>query len=169
MKIDYNPDLYKQIASLSLNEIAQVKNRNGVKSTIHIVNITKLSWQHLQLLMPDGEDRFTKMVLLFNRYLCQGGPGECQSQQKWLTNSETEEINAYIKIYRENSFSKHFEVNRFISDNDLWCKFPTIRSLNNHGEHKDIPGIEPKYFEVICQLLDISGEGGLSLDAYRKY
>lgn len=169
MKIEYDPSLYKKIASLSLNDIVLVTNRKGINSSVHIENIIKLSWRDLQLLMPDGEDRFTKMVLLFNKYIFQDNSGEGQSQKERLTPSEKEEISEYIKIYRYNSFSKHFEVNRFISDNDLWEKFPTIRSLNDHGEHKEIPGIQPKYFIVVCQLLGISGEGGLSLDAYKKY
>ena len=32
MKIDYDVNLYKKIARLSLNEIVQVRNRKGIKS-----------------------------------------------------------------------------------------------------------------------------------------
>ena len=86
-----------------------------------------------------------------------------------LTSVEVHDINEYLNIYRDNSFSAHFEVNHYISQNNFWDNFPSIRSLNDHGPHRGIPGIQPKYFEIICQLLGVSGEGGLPLDAYQKY
>ncbi|MBS3912288.1 MAG: hypothetical protein KGZ70_10795 [Hydrogenophaga sp.] len=169
MKIDYSPSLFREIANLALDEIVQVENRKGIKTTIHVRDITKLSWHELQLLMPEGSDSFTKKALLYRRYLkAEEGDTDPMRGQK-LNIAETEEINEYLKIYRDNSFSKHFEVNRYITSNDLWQKFPTIRSLNDHGENKDIPGIEPKYFSAICQLLEISGEDGAPLQSYRKY
>ncbi len=169
MKIDYDVNLYKKIARLSLNEIVQVRNRKGIKSTIRIQNITQLSWRELQLLIPDGIDRFTKMVLLYQKYVTSDGTEKLIIRGDTFTYSESKEINEYIKIYNENSFSKHFEVNDYISINNLWGKFPTIRSLNDHGKYKEIEGIQPKYFEAICQLLEISGEDGLPLDSYKKY
>lgn len=169
MKTEYNVDLYKEIANLEINEIVQVTNRKGIKSAIHIKNITKLSWRELQLLMPHGKDRFSKMVLLYNKYHSLALQGDYPMQGNILTTIETKEIDDYIKLYRENSFSKHFEVNEYILDNNLWGEFPTIRSLNDHGNYKEIHGIQPKYFEVVCRLLGISGEGGLPLDAYKKY
>ena len=169
MKIDYDAKLYKRIASLNLNEVVQVRNRKGIKSTIHIQNITNLSWHDMQLLISDGADKFTKMVLLYEKYVNSSGDGECLTRGENLTYAEIQEINEYIKIYHENGFAKHYEVNEYISTNSLWEQFPNIRSLNNHGDHKDIEGIQPKYFEIICQQLKISGENGLPLDAYRQY
>ncbi|OGA95162.1 MAG: hypothetical protein A3E79_16070 [Burkholderiales bacterium RIFCSPHIGHO2_12_FULL_61_11] len=169
MKIEYDINRYREIANLDLNEIVQVANRKGIKSSIHIQNITKLSWRELQLLMPDGENRFSKMVLLYNRYHTPDSQEDCHMRGERLTALETEEISDYIKLYQDNSFSRHFEVNQYISDNNFWGRFPTIRSLNDHGNYKEIHGIQPKYFEVVCRLLAISGEGGLPLDAYKKY
>ena len=82
---------------------------------------------------------------------------------------ETEEIQKYIDIYRSKGLRAHFQVNEYITRNDLWHQFPTIRSLNDHGDFKNIQGIQPKYFEIICQILNISGENGRQLDAYRHY
>ena len=82
---------------------------------------------------------------------------------------ETEEIQKYIDIYRSKGFRAHFQVNEYITCNDLWHKFPIIRSLNDHGDFKNIQGIQPKYFEIILQILNISGENGRQLDAYRHY
>jgi len=169
MKIDYTPDLFAKIASLALDEIVQVENRKGMRTTIHIRDITKLSWHELQLLMPEGSDSFTKKALLYNRYLKADRDDVDQMRGQELTRAETAEITEYTRIYRENSFSKHFEVNNYITENGLWETFPMIRSLNDHGVNKEIPGIEPKYFRIVCQLLGVSGEDGLPLDSYRKY
>ena len=131
MKIEYDTNLYKKIARLSLNEIVQVRNRKGIKSAIRIQNICQLSWHELQLLITDGEDKFTKMALLYEKYVSSSGSEELLVRGDKLTRSESEEINEYIKIYQEYSFSKHFEVNQYISVNNLWDRFPTIRSLNS--------------------------------------
>ena len=169
MKIEYDVELYKKIANFRTNEIIQVSNRKGKRSNIHITNITKLSWHELQLLISDGEDRFSKMVLLHEKYsnkneslgsFCNGQP---------LTENESSEINNYIEIYNSNNFTSHHEANNFITENNLWNNFKTIRSLNDHGEHKEIEGIQPKYFEIVCGILKITGEHGLPLDQYRKY
>ena len=169
MKIDYNATLFQEIANFHIDKIVQVENRKGMKTTIYIRNITKLSWRELQLLEPEGPDSFTKKALLYNRYLKPDPERTDQMKGQTLTRAETDEIEEYIKIHRENSFSKHFEINRYISNNDLWGRFPTIRSLNDHGASKEVAGIEPKYFSIICQLLGISGENGSPLEAYRKY
>ena len=169
MKIDYDKNLYIKIANFRMDEIFQVANRKGNRVTIHIQNITRLSWRELQLLMPAGEDRFSKMILLYNKYATHDGQAECDVREGLLSSEETNEINEYLKIFRDNSFSKHFEVNQYISDNKIWERFTTIRSLNDHGSYKEIPGIQPKYFEIVCQLLSVDGEGGLPLEAYRKY
>lgn len=169
MKIEYNAGLYREIASLHLDEIVQVENRKGERTTIHITNITKLSWRELQLLMPEGADRFSKMVLLFERHCGIATKLASPVRGQKLTHQETAEINAYVSIFRENEFCAHSQVNNYITDNDLWSAFPTIRSLNDHGRFTEVPGIQPKYFEVVCELTGISGGDGLPLDTFRKY
>jgi hypothetical protein len=102
MKIEYDQSLYIKIANLRLNEIVQVKNRKGVRSTVRIQNITALSWNELQLLMPEGENRFSKMVLLYNRYSCIDQPHQPIFRGTKLTSVEVNEINEYINIFRNN-------------------------------------------------------------------
>ena len=169
MKIEYDVTLYKRIANFSVNEVVQVKNRKGKRSTIHITNITQLSWQDLQLLVSNGADRFTKMVLVYQEYLSEKELSNSVLKGKPLTSDESTEINEYIKIYRSNGFTKHHEVNEFITDNKIWDNFSTVRSLNDHGQYKSIEGIQPKYFEIICNILKISGEKGMPLDGYTTY
>lgn len=169
MKIEYDPGLYSEIANYSVNEIVQVENRKGKRNTIHIKNITKLSWRELQLLILDGSDRFSKMVLLYRKYTNGETLESIKQKGVALTSEETAEINYYVEIFRNHGFSKHTEANNYITDNDLWGEFKTIRSLNDHGKYREIEGIQPKYFEVICGILKISGEGGLTLDSYKRY
>lgn len=169
MKTEYDANLFRKIASLQLDEIIQVENRKGARTTIHVSNITKLSWRELQLLMPEGADRFSKMVLLFERHCSAIAETAHQLRGQKLTLQETAEINAYVKIFRETGFTKHSQVNNYITDNKLWGIFPKIRSLNDHGRFTEVPGIQPKYFEIICQLSGIAGGNGLPLDAFRRY
>lgn len=169
MKTDYDANLYRKIASLQLDELVQVVNKKRTKTAVHITNIAKLSWRELQLLMPEGVDRFSKMALLFQRHGNTIAGLASQMRGQKLTLEETAEINAYTKIYREQNFSKHSQINDHISGHDLWSVFPTIRSLNNHGKFKQVPGIQPKYFEIVCHLLGISGGDGFPLDAFQRY
>ena len=173
MQIDYDVNLYRKIAQLHLDEIVTTKNRKGRVTTIHLTNITRLSWQELQLLISNGTDRFSKMVLLYEQYSNTKNPSKTNStaqfKGKSLVSSETKEINAYIDIFKSNGFVEHHEVNQFISDNNKWDDFPTIRSLNNHGESKNIKGILPKYFQIICNLLKISNFNGHPLDKSTHY
>jgi hypothetical protein len=169
VKIDYDPSLYRQIANFPVNEIVRVANRKGRNRTIHITNIVKLSWLELQLLVPEGADRFSKMVILFNKLSGTESLTSNGIKGESLSAAESCEVDEYIRIFKREGFSKHTEVNDFISKNELWNNFKTIRSLNDHGKFKEIEGIQPKYFEVICHILNISDEGGLPLDSYTKY
>ncbi|MCR9982838.1 hypothetical protein NB610_12540 [Vibrio alginolyticus] len=167
-KFEYDPVLYRQIANFKVNEIVQVTNRKGQRSTIHITNIVKLSWHQLQLLVSGGSTKFEKQYLLYKEYSTKHQAHRVLKGMS-LSQAESTEIQEYIDIFKANGFSKHTQVNDYITNNSLWGHFPTIRSLNDHGEYKEIEGIEPKYFEVVCRILNISGEGGRSLDNFKKY
>lgn len=71
MKFEYDVNLYETIANFEANELVHVLNQSGRRSAIHVTNITKLSWNELQLLVPDGADMFSKMVLLYQEYSSQ--------------------------------------------------------------------------------------------------
>ncbi|EOE7094672.1 hypothetical protein ACKTIW_002884 [Serratia marcescens] len=114
MKIDYDVNLYREIANFSVNKVVQVSNRESIKSTIHITNITQLSWQNLQLIVSSGSDRFSKMVFIYREYSQQRQTSESVIRGKPLSSNENKEINEYIKIYREHGCTKHYEVNEII-------------------------------------------------------
>lgn len=86
-----------------------------------------------------------------------------------LSEDEENEINSYIYIYKKYNFVEHYEVNNFISRQNAWDKFPNIRSLNDHGVHKGIPGILPKFYAIICERLKIEGAGGAPIDEAHHY
>jgi hypothetical protein len=104
-----------------------------------------------------------------------GGPSglkctfEKIQQDYALTNAEIAELKKYTEIFIVNNFEVHHAVNQFISKNNRWADFPCMRSLNDHGDNKDIPGILPKYFMIVCILLGVSGDGGTPLDEAKKY
>lgn len=169
LKVEYDVNLYKKIANFKINEVVQVSNRKGRRSTIHIINISKLSWHDLQLLVSGGADRFSKMVLLYREYFNKNEISESVINGKALTSDEVLEISDYVEIFQKFDCKEHHEVNEIISQKGAWDNFKTIRSLNNHGEYKEIEGIQPKYFEIICNILKISGGQGRPLDSYKKY
>ena len=169
MKIEYDKNLFREIANFRVNDIVQVSNRKGRRSTIHIVNILELSWEQLQLLVSDGDDSFTKRVLLYRDYVGGRGISESRINGKRLAPNEVREINEYMKIFNDYGCSEHHQVNEVIGRNGAWDRFQTIRSLNDHGEYKEIEGIQPKYFEIICEILKISGGFGRPLDRYKRY
>ena len=86
-----------------------------------------------------------------------------------LSLAEENEVNQYIKIYIDNGFQEHFEVNRYISQNNMWDSFPNIRSLNDHAHNKEIPGVLPKFYAIVCKRLGIDGAGGVALDKAEHY
>lgn len=171
--MEYDPALYRKIANFNVNEIVTVESSKGRRKTIHITNITKLSWQELQLLAGGGTNRFGKIVHLYEKYKKQNkDSGTCSDSATRgvkLNASETEEINLFISIFRRNGYENHTQVNNYITDNEMWSNFPTIRSLNDHCEHKNIPGILPRYFEILCSLLPINGEKGKPLTNATHY
>lgn len=165
----YDKDLYKKIANLKLNEIVKVSNRNGWITTIHIQNITALKWNQLQLLVPGAGNSFHKMHELYKFYTKDNTPTNSKPSFDTLTSNESKEVNDYISIFKSNNLTEHFQVNKYITENGLWNNFETIRSINNHGLNKEIPGIQPKYFNIICSLLNIQGGTGSTLVGYKKY
>ena len=82
---------------------------------------------------------------------------------------EDYELDEYIKIYTKHGFKEHYEVNHHITKNNLWNKFPNIRSLNDHSGYKGIPGILPKFYAKVCERLEIKGAGGSPLDKATHY
>ncbi len=88
---------------------------------------------------------------------------------KYNSIDEDKELDEYIEIYTKYSFKEHYEVNHYITKNELWNKFPNIRSLNDHASHKGIPGILPKFYAQVCERLEIEGAGGSPLDKAIHY
>lgn len=86
-----------------------------------------------------------------------------------LTSKEESQVLEYIKIYKNESFEKHWETNNYITNNNLWDSFSEIRSLNDHGDHKRIPGILPKFYRIVCEILNIGSSNGAPLDKSEKY
>ena len=167
--MEHDKSLYEKIASLRINRIVFVSNRKGWETPVIIRNITKLEPRDLQLLVPGKGTDFEKMVALYQYYKDDGAETKQKLKNGALTESESDEIIRYVDIFKSNNLTEHFQVNKYISENGLWNNFETIRSINNHGLNKEIPGIQPKYFNIICSLLNIQGGTGSTLLGYKKY
>ena len=86
-----------------------------------------------------------------------------------LSAEEIKQVEEYIEIYKSNNFTQHHEVNKYITDRNLWNNFSKIRALNDHGRNKEIQGILPKYYGVVCVILGIKGGNGQPLDKSVPY
>jgi hypothetical protein len=126
-------------------------------------------------ILDDIEHRNAMASLGKKRGRSSGGPNglECsfdQVRQDYdLSDTEIIELKEYTGIFIDNKFEVHYEVNQFISEHKRWGDFPSIRSLNDHGDSKEIRGILPKFFMVVCVLLGVDGENGVPLDKAKKY
>jgi hypothetical protein len=82
-----------------------------------------------------------------------------------LSQSEVNELLRYIWIYKQNNMTEHWQVNEYISEFDNWDEFTNIRSLNDHGYDFHIQGIQPKFYAIICNVLQKEkGDGAPLLD-----
>ena len=86
-----------------------------------------------------------------------------------LTTDQINQLLEYLWIFKSNDYSKHWEVNNHITENDQWDDFKSIRSLNDHGYKFKIRGIIPKYYAIACSVLDMSKGDGARLEDYERY
>jgi len=82
---------------------------------------------------------------------------------------EAMEIHYYIRTFEENFFQNLNELNNYITENDEWEDYPSIRSLNTHQEYRNIKGIQPKYYSIVCKELEIGRGNGRLLTKYSPY
>ena len=169
MKIKYDATLYREMAQFEVNKYIEVTNRKGHSRTIHITSIAKLTWNELQLLVAEGEDRFTKQILLYRDLAEISETSDSNIKGIAISEVVADEIERYVKIFRSEGCTKHHEVNKIITDNGEWDNFKNIRSLNDHADNTGIPGIQPKYFRIVCEILNITGEDGAPLDNFHTY
>jgi hypothetical protein len=88
---------------------------------------------------------------------------------KELTIEQVCQVLIYIRIYKRESYTEHWQVNRYISNQNLWDYFSELRSLNDHGHPNKIKGITPFYFALICRVLEINADDGEPLLDYEEY
>jgi hypothetical protein len=86
-----------------------------------------------------------------------------------LSSQEVHQIKKYLAIYIDHNFSEQKFANSYITKKKLWHEFPDIRSLNEHGEHKNVPGILPRIYSISNVILDVTKGDGQPLTGYNKY
>ena len=86
-----------------------------------------------------------------------------------LSEAVLNELLNYLWIYKINNMSEHWQVNEFISENDIWDEFKEIRSMNDHGYEFQIHGIKPNYYAIICSVLNKEKGDGAPLIDWRSY
>ena len=86
-----------------------------------------------------------------------------------LTDEERREVEGYVEIFVTQEFKEHWQVNDWIGLFDSWDNFRSIRSINDHVVAKGLEGIHPRFFAIVCELLDIHKFDGSPLIKSTKY
>jgi hypothetical protein len=86
-----------------------------------------------------------------------------------LSETELNELLNYLWIYKKNNMFEHWQVNEFISENDIWDEFKGIRSMNDHGYEFHIEGIKPNYYAIVCRVLEKEKGDGAPLLNWNSY
>ncbi len=82
---------------------------------------------------------------------------------------EIGQLSQYLYIYKSQCCTEHWQVNKYIERKNMWDDFSELRSVNKHENGYSAKGILPKFFSIICEALNIEGDGGsrlLSADSY---
>ena len=150
------------MATTPVNEIF-IKNKCPKDYIVHFQKITDLDWPDLQQFISNGINRFDKLCILYDALLNDSASWNFFKGER-LPREVVDEIIHYMSIYHTQKFSKHYEINNWITQNDLWERFRNIRSLNHHVGVVIVKGIRETYFKITCRLLAISDEGGSRLE-----
>lgn len=86
-----------------------------------------------------------------------------------LTNEEIDQLLNYLWIFRTKGFRAHWQVNKYISKNDLWDDFDALRSFNDHGYRNRVKGITPEFFAIACGAMNMATGDGQPLEDYERY
>ena len=151
---DLNSDSNRNSTLNKSNELL-IKNANNVD------NIDDVK----QLLKSEKYSRFKLTAVYIVGYYLK----IINASYKELTVEQVCQILIYIRIYKTESFTEHWQVNKYISKHNLWNYFSELRSLNDHGHTNKIKGITPLYFALICRVLEINADDGEPLLDYEKY
>jgi len=163
--------------SLVITKKFITSSRKNSHEIIDIHTIARLSWHKLQMLVPacsNMEDAQNLLYLYFTEKKTakeigfRGRDADIITLDD-LSLDEREEIENYISIFNGENFSKHHEVNEYISKRGLWNTFRNIRSMNTHENGARVNGITPKHFKVVCHELEIEGEDGSKLINFERY
>ncbi|EKR4921503.1 hypothetical protein GVH93_20410 [Escherichia coli] len=158
----YDAKLYRKMATMTVNEIF-IKNKYPNDYIVHFQKITDLGWPDLQQFISNGINRFDKLCILYDALLNDSASWDFFKGER-LPREVVDEITHYMSIYHTQKFSKHYEINNWITQNDLWERFRNIRSINHHVGGVVVKGIRETYFKITCRLLAISDEGGSRLE-----
>ena len=150
-----------------LNYLDERKNSQAVVNVISIKNNLSIADHNREIIrfikqISEGElsikafksNKTGKIILQFEKVYGDDIKNEISN------NNAYKEIEAWIKIYKDNNFNLHYQVNNYISKHNIWDLFPTIRAHNDHGDGKVVNGILPQYYRKICIKLDIGGGQG---------
>lgn len=145
-----------------LNEILIRRKGLGLY-VVHVQKITDVTWEDLQQLITAGANRSEKMLLLY-KGITSGKLSSDYFRGEQLTSSEVDEITRYIAIIKHEKYTRHYDANIFITKNNLWDEYKTIRTLNYHSGGAVVKGIKAEYFKIVCKLSGLREENGAPLE-----
>ena len=97
----------------------------------------------------------TKNELLENDYL------DCKSSYVEYVNSEEKfnaEIYEYVQLMKQEGIHTIVNMNKYLTRNNLWNRFPTIRRKNTYSNGFSAIGVDKKAYTAIANLYKTKDE-----------
>jgi hypothetical protein len=79
------------------------------------------------------------------------------------------EVISYVALMVKLDLRHQGKCNEYITQLDLWHKFPNIRAMNDHGYAYEIEGITPTAYRLVCEVINLHNIVGAPLQHSRKY
>lgn len=89
------------------------------------------------------------------------------ASHKRLPMPKVNQLAEYIWLFRHLKFKKHWQVNEYIDENDLWDDFDELRSKNTHANGSVVDGIAPPYFAIVAEIMCAADTGSHLVDYER--
>ena len=155
------------------SDLAQTKlqlSKSEAKVIQLQAEVSRYSFIKLNKMAEDEHNKFRKEISAEIYRVIVGSYDAGATTHLWdLSPKEIIQLVHYVSIFKRNNFQEHWQVNELITNKNAWDQFDALRSNNRHSNDFVAKGIYPKYFALVCEILNIGGDGGSPLVHASRY
>ncbi|MCJ8296287.1 MAG: hypothetical protein MJK15_17960 [Colwellia sp.] len=161
-----------------LNKEIKLKNMSLERQKKNYENVVRLTKEnkYLSTKLAQTEDTLTLASKSLNIRAKQPSPVARKRSpveevmfEHDINHQEASEVLAYVDIFNDNNYKEHWQVNEYINNRNMWDRFFNIRSMNTHENQYTVQGIKPAFYRIVCNVLNINGDGGSRLISSESY